>query len=91
MMTNALHYVKPLPVSHSYDTVLTFGRYKGEKVRHVLQIEPGWLLWAANNVDGFILDRDVLNDADDAENMNAAAWDYYYRSMDDTYEYLDRD
>lgn len=41
------------------ESVLTFGKHKGRKVRNVVQDDPNWLVWAQDNVDWFALDEEV--------------------------------
>lgn len=43
------------------DAVLRFGKHKGRMVEDVLDEDPAWLLWAAENVSGFELDTAVMD------------------------------
>ena len=35
---------------HNLDRELQFGRYKGDTVAEVIEKDPGWILWASENV-----------------------------------------
>ena len=45
------------------DTVLTFGKYKEETVEEVLKKDPSYLVWAADNIEWFELDKKIYNKA----------------------------
>ena len=38
------------------DYVLTFGKYKGRTLQEVYQENPGYLVWAENNIETFWVD-----------------------------------
>lgn len=59
-MSNAMRYVKKKPVHYSYESVLDFGRYKGKTVEYVVGFDPDYLVWAAETIEWFDLDEDVL-------------------------------
>jgi hypothetical protein len=46
-----------------YKTILPFGKYKGKAVEDILFFDPGWLVWAAENVKGFDLDEEIYEEA----------------------------
>jgi broad specificity phosphatase PhoE len=35
---------------HKMDSELRFGKYEGKTVAEVIKINPGWILWASENV-----------------------------------------
>lgn len=45
------------------DDQIPFGKYVFRSIRDILLLDPGYLLWAHENVRGFRLDSDVLKDA----------------------------
>lgn len=42
---------------------IPFGKYKGYTVGNVLEINPQWLIWAHDNIQGFKLCSMVLSQA----------------------------
>lgn len=42
------------------DSVMTFGKYKGQTIRKLCVLNPGYLLWCHKNVHWFKLDKDSL-------------------------------
>ena len=34
---------------------LTFGKYKGKRVKHIASFDPEYLKWAEENIDKFVL------------------------------------
>ena len=48
--------------TYDLDTPLAFGKYKGRTVEDVLEEDPAYLLWAAENVESFDVDA-ALQDA----------------------------
>lgn len=42
------------------DNVLTFGKYKGNKVEVIMETDPNYLLWANENVSFFSLTNEQL-------------------------------
>jgi len=47
----------------SRNAVVHFGKYKGKKVKQILDIDPSYLVWAKNTIPWFNLREDILNDA----------------------------
>lgn len=44
---------------YEFQTTLSFGKYKGYTVKEILEDNPKYLLWAINNIEGFIVAEDV--------------------------------
>ena len=43
------------PVISDPDTILWFGKYQGATIRDVLHDDPGYLIWANENIESFEL------------------------------------
>lgn len=43
--------------------LITFGKYKGRTILEVLEEDPQYLLWANENVEGFILNDAIFFEA----------------------------
>jgi len=43
------------------DSILTFGKYKGETVRSAIQDDPGYISWACDEIEWFELDNDAFD------------------------------
>lgn len=41
-------------VTNNTDWKFTFGKYKGETIKHVMEIEPSYIQWSMNNVPWFL-------------------------------------
>jgi uncharacterized protein (DUF3820 family) len=39
------------------NTVLSFGKYKGKTVSEISKLNPSYLLWCTENIEGFKLDE----------------------------------
>jgi hypothetical protein len=46
---------------------IPFGTYKGCLVEDILADDPGWLLWAANKLDGWTLEQSLREEAEDGK------------------------
>lgn len=46
--------------------LITFGKYKGSKVKDVMKDEPSYLIWCQDNVEFFELDEDLLLQCEEA-------------------------
>lgn len=44
---------------YKIDTVINFGKHKGETVGKVLETDPEWLGWAEDTIDWFELDEEA--------------------------------
>lgn len=55
----------PIPPITKLDQTLTFGKYKGETVRYVLDEDPSYLLWVAQetNIDIHVMIIDLAQEA----------------------------
>ena len=62
--------------------MIPFGTYKGCLVEDVLADDPGWLLWAADNLNGWTLEQSLREEAEDGKANTA--WE-----PRDDYGYLD--
>ena len=63
----------------NYKTVFTFGKHKGKTVKQVMEVDPSYLLWADNNVEGFELSdylRDKAEQYSYEDNMDDLIADY---------------
>jgi hypothetical protein len=52
------------PVITDAGTVLWFGQYQNQTISLILQEDPGYLVWAAANVEGFDLHYSLLEMAE---------------------------
>jgi len=50
-------------LKHNYDYVFPFGKHKHESITEVLEEDPGYILWAADNVDSFNPTEEILDEA----------------------------
>lgn len=57
--------VRKLDPIDSLDHVLTFGKYKGETVGDILEVDPQYLIWLHNNSEFFELNYRLLEIAED--------------------------
>lgn len=55
------------PVVYSLHTTLSFGKYKGESVRAIIDNDPSYIEWALDNIKWFTLDDDAQYALDHAE------------------------
>ena len=55
---------------------LTFGKYKGKTVEEVMTLDPGYLLWAYNNIEWFTIDKETYLDAHALCDTEGAVPDY---------------
>ena len=46
--------------TYTFDTMLTFGKYKGKTIKEVVDINPGYLKWAVSNIEGFNLTPEIV-------------------------------
>ncbi len=60
------------PVIRDRDYILPFGKYKGTSVGDVLELNPGYLLWAVENIEWFDLHADILEEAEEVMDDNEA-------------------
>lgn len=67
------------------NAVLRFGRYKGLTIGEVLKDDPAYLVWAAENVDGFDLHHELLSEAElDHPDIWEQMSGYHWRKEDGT-------
>ena len=45
-----------------YDDKINFGKHKGETIRHILDIDPKYLMWAVDNISWLGVSDDVMDD-----------------------------
>ena len=50
-------------LKHGYDYTFPFGKHKYESVTEVLEEDPNYILWAADNVDWFNPTNEILDEA----------------------------
>lgn len=48
--------------THWLTTVMTFGKYKGCTVEHLLETDPKYLLWVSENVEFVTFEETLLDD-----------------------------
>lgn len=70
-------------VANNYDCVMPFGKYKGYKIRYIVDNEPSYILWLSDN-DIVKFSNKILNEA---ERYDERGDDYY--SDEDRYWPLD--
>ena len=49
------------------NTVISFGKYKGESIADILEIDPQYLVWLHNNSSFFELGCELLEEAEEQE------------------------
>ena len=64
----------------SYGDTLYFGKYKGSRIDDILETDPEYLAWCVENVKGFCLDDEIVDQVlgfieDDYNNFYE---EYYY-------------
>jgi len=47
------------------DDIISFGQYEGQTVMEVLDVNPGYLVWATQNIKWFKLKDYIINRAED--------------------------
>lgn len=52
---------RPSPIT-DIDTVLTFGKYKGESIADIIECDPQYLVWLHNNSEFFELSSSILDE-----------------------------
>ena len=57
-------------------STLTFGKYKGKTVKEVMTLDPGYILWAYNNIEWFTIDKETYLDAHALCDTEGAVPDY---------------
>lgn len=66
--TGIFNYMKFKKITLDGDSVLSFGKYKGEYLKDVADADPDYIVWLHENTDyticEFIL-KDVYNEVDD--------------------------
>jgi len=45
---------------YTLDTEFTFGKYEGETVKEILEIQPAYLDWCAINLDHFYISDEII-------------------------------
>jgi len=50
------------------DYIFTFGKHKDEYIRDVLETDPSYIIWCADNIDWFDLDTVVYDKAYESAN-----------------------
>lgn len=43
---------------YDIDTVVTFGKFSGEKMETIVRLDPGYVSWCAEHISGFCLSED---------------------------------
>ena len=51
------------------DTVLAFGKYKGESIADVMEENPQYLVWLHNNSEYFELHADLLEECEEGADI----------------------
>jgi uncharacterized protein (DUF3820 family) len=55
---------KPAPIKDR-EHILTFGKYKGESIDEMMEVNPQYLVWLHNNSDFFELSSELLDEAEE--------------------------
>lgn len=50
-------------------SVISFGKYKGKTVQDVIEMNPGYLIWANENVSFFALSSPLLNEVENLKSI----------------------
>lgn len=59
------------------NTILTFGKYKGESIADILEVNPQYLCWLHETCDEFELDHKLLEEAETyKQNNDENTWRY---------------
>ena len=67
-------------------SVLDFGKYKGEKVRDIIDNDPGYILWCIANVEWFTCTSAVKDNAEEADEPNHGHCYAYDQDVDVDYD-----
>lgn len=51
---------------HSLDAPMGFGKYASRTLRSVIDVDPSYVVWCAENLDGFAFDAEAADYARDA-------------------------
>lgn len=51
-------------ISNELQEPMTFGKYKGQTKQFVIEENPQYLCWAAENVENFKISKDLLEEAE---------------------------
>lgn len=78
---------KRAPISDR-ETVLTFGKFRGESIADILETEPQYLVWLHDNSDFFELDHILLDEAELLAQNARAVTDFVRESQRDFYEWI---
>lgn len=54
------------------NAILTFGKYKGESIADLMEVNPQYLIWLHENSDFFELDASLFEEVECAINPNEA-------------------
>lgn len=46
-----------------HDKEMNFGKYKGQMLSNVMRIDPGYIIWAVDNIEWFKVDDDIYEEA----------------------------
>ena len=70
------HWHRNKVVSYRYDSMISFGKYKGEKLSQINLNDPQYILWCINNLIHFSVKLEVL------ENITHSDIDYFLRAIE---------
>jgi len=72
---------------HTINTILTWGKYKGDMIREILGRDPMYLVWCRNEIDWFDVDAELGIILDEYEfESDRHPWDDgYFQEAEDAY------
>ena len=85
----------PIP-THSHDTSLNFGKYRGQTVKSLITNDPRYLAWVHNNVESVVFPQEIVSEisanisAEDRTETNKNSWPQSaFSSPHDDYDFED--
>lgn len=69
MATNGQKAI-PRPEMYTIRSILDFGKYKGNTVEDILHYDPGYILWAIDNIEWFRASLNVTKQAEINDSLN---------------------
>jgi hypothetical protein len=71
------------PVFSTSEDIFTFGKYKGESLKAVLECDPAYVHWCRENIDGFELRGEALSLSEQMLGFNSAWEGMDWRDVQD--------
>lgn len=68
--------VEKRPTLLNWDSLFTFGKYKGQSVREVYHSDPGYIVWCSENIDFVVFPWRVIKASKEAHQESDDLLDY---------------